>query len=398
MSKSLVTVGTDGFRDYVEISDGRTLNLGSVSVLKLVATLVKSPALCRLALDTFLREGRATIQADISQLEELLKPKRARWAGKDLISTDIREGRTVKATARDVSIVSQKLSALIKAFNQLSENPSPETLEGMKMASSNFRELVVAGVDSGLKHELLEFLENDTGMLRAKKSVIRSILKRPKYDHNFAKREWAKWVDDAVDEYSKEYDEDGKSLFPNALRDDLVEDLARKEEKLIEEGEYAHIKTASEESMEKEAAALSKSDWEKALKGDEAMLVKITKDIKTLEGGGEVQNLTLENAKKVKRDLEDVIKNKKKYLNSFKEASLVNEGLIHLVAAKTSEAFDIVHASEKKGTEIAKKDLHVISTKLDGIVKSASLESPELREELIHLAQKADQVRSYFEG
>jgi len=77
---TLVTVGTDGFRDFVELPDGRTFNLGSVSVLKLVTTLVKSGALARKALDTFLKKKRATIAVDIAAMEELLRPPRSRWA------------------------------------------------------------------------------------------------------------------------------------------------------------------------------------------------------------------------------------------------------------------------------------------------------------------------------
>ncbi len=76
----LVTVATDGFRNYVTLPDGREINLGSVSVLKLVASLVRGVNRCRKALDAYLKNGKTIISVDLQDLEELLKPKRSRWA------------------------------------------------------------------------------------------------------------------------------------------------------------------------------------------------------------------------------------------------------------------------------------------------------------------------------
>lgn len=166
--------------------------------------------------------------------------------------------------------------------------------------------------------------------------------------------------------------------------------------------------------MEKQAS-LSPEEWEKALKHDEDMLEQIRKDLKTLQSGGEVKNLTLDGAKGVEQGLEEVIKNKKNLLKKLKTASvetsgdsetmyklaasevpLVNEGLVHLVVAKVEAALKVVSSSSKKGSDLAKGDLHVISTRLDGIVKMASMEDPSLRSALLDLAGKADQVRSFF--
>ena len=79
----LVTVATDGFRDYAVLPNGREINLGSVSVLKLVATLVRGVNRCRKALDAYLKNGKTIISVDLQELEELLKPKRSRWACHD---------------------------------------------------------------------------------------------------------------------------------------------------------------------------------------------------------------------------------------------------------------------------------------------------------------------------
>ena len=79
----LVTVATDGFRDYVTLPDGREINLGSVSVLKLVSSLVHGVSRCRKALDAYLKNRQTIISVDLQELEELLKPKRSRWACHD---------------------------------------------------------------------------------------------------------------------------------------------------------------------------------------------------------------------------------------------------------------------------------------------------------------------------
>ena len=79
----LVTVATDGFRDYVTLPNGREINLGSVSVLKLVSSLVRGVNRCRKALDAYLKNGQTIISVDLEELEGLLKPKRSRWACHD---------------------------------------------------------------------------------------------------------------------------------------------------------------------------------------------------------------------------------------------------------------------------------------------------------------------------
>jgi len=117
---SLVTVGTDGFRDFVDLPDGRSFNLGSVSVLKLVTSLVSSPVLARKALDTFLTKGMATISVDLAALENLVRPPRSRWAGHEnrLISpvlrpTPFRGASTMSQTfLKQVSAIEAHLSVM----------------------------------------------------------------------------------------------------------------------------------------------------------------------------------------------------------------------------------------------------------------------------------------------
>ena len=67
------------------------------------------------------------------------------------------------------------------------------------------------------------------------------------------------------------------------------------------------------------SAETTKKEWEIALKSDEKMLAKIREDIKKLEKGDEVENLTLPNAKQVEKALSQVVENKKRMLSKFDE-------------------------------------------------------------------------------
>lgn len=249
---SLVTVATDGFRDYVELPDGRTLNLGSVSVLKLITSLVPSVSMCRRALDTFLQDGRAVIKGDIGQLEEILAPKRARWAtlGKGLIPTLPRQGEGMMQEQANTAVAS--FEGLLSTFDSLYQAPTPEALTEFRRTAAEFIALVSS----------------------------------------------------------------------------------------------AASEDASEQTEEPKEASVEKED-----------------------GGIKL---------------------------AASEVPLVNEGLVHLVVARVEAALQAVSSSSKKGSDVAKVDLHVISTRLDGIVKSASMGDPSLRTALLDLAGKADQVRSFF--
>jgi hypothetical protein len=66
---------------------------------------------------------------------------------------------------------------------------------------------------------------------------------------------------------------------------------------------------------------VSKREWQRALKTDEDMLVSLNANIKKLESGETVENLTLENAKLIKGGLEQVIENKKNLIKKFANLS-----------------------------------------------------------------------------
>lgn len=79
MARLLVTVGTDGFTDWVSLPSGQRLNLGPISVLHFVSK-VTSGRDVRHAMDAFLRDGQASLKIEEDQMWDLLTPVRARWA------------------------------------------------------------------------------------------------------------------------------------------------------------------------------------------------------------------------------------------------------------------------------------------------------------------------------
>lgn len=80
MAALLVTIGTDGTKDWVETPDGQKFALGSVSVLTLVSTFAKSSKIARRIVDVFLEKGAALLSVDEDGLWALLAPRRPRHA------------------------------------------------------------------------------------------------------------------------------------------------------------------------------------------------------------------------------------------------------------------------------------------------------------------------------
>jgi len=80
----LVTLETDGLRDYVKFADGNRKILGTVSVLSVVSKC--SPRReQRSALDAFNKNGSCVVTVDLDILEALVAPKYTKWANDLLI-------------------------------------------------------------------------------------------------------------------------------------------------------------------------------------------------------------------------------------------------------------------------------------------------------------------------
>jgi len=76
----MVTVGTDGVVDYVQVPDGQRYMLGPVSVLRLIVGSTKSARSARIALDEFLANGKAVVSVDLDRMWDLLPFRRARYS------------------------------------------------------------------------------------------------------------------------------------------------------------------------------------------------------------------------------------------------------------------------------------------------------------------------------
>ena len=125
MARVLVTLGTDGFTDWVQLPAGDRLNLGTISVLKLVASLAPSKRAARVALDAFLKEGEALVSVDEDRMWALFEPKRALWASDDgpFMAPDQRT-----ANREDVMSLHENLTKLethIQALNKAAANKLP---------------------------------------------------------------------------------------------------------------------------------------------------------------------------------------------------------------------------------------------------------------------------------
>lgn len=83
MSKILVTIGTDGIKDWVKTPNGRKFALGEHSILSFVTKLTPSSRAARIALDAFLKEGEAMLTVDETRLGDFFVPRRPRWASGD---------------------------------------------------------------------------------------------------------------------------------------------------------------------------------------------------------------------------------------------------------------------------------------------------------------------------
>lgn len=286
--RTLIVVGTDGFRDYVQLPDARTFNLGTVSVLHLVTELALNGVIARRALDTFLAKKRATLAVDMEKLAILLKPKRSRWAGigNELIpaisSTPSGTGKPMPQNSQfethlsSIETVLQyldrgsspSLAAQVGRVVQASvremiaccggcgdaghthehhQEPAPVVVQEPAIAPPPEVPVKLAAVDQDLKQEIAFFMDNEGSLVSKKKAVLTGLLRKMKagkYDAVQAKKAWESWVDAGVNSYAKEFKEDPKKIS-SQLREVLAKEVAENEKKAIDNGEYDHLKMAS---------------------------------------------------------------------------------------------------------------------------------------------------------
>lgn len=125
-----VTLGTDGFVDYVETPEGERLSLGRVSVLRVVSTFVGGRGRQRRALDEFNKHGTVTVALDLDALLAFLVPVRKRWAASPLIP---RGDRTMNPATH----IASKLTAASAVLDQISRGMT----SGQKPTTDTFKAL-----------------------------------------------------------------------------------------------------------------------------------------------------------------------------------------------------------------------------------------------------------------
>lgn len=418
MGRTLITVSTDGYRDFVTLPDGREFNMGSVSVLKLVLELASSARLARSALKRFMASKTTTLAVEMDALTVLLKPKRARWAcapedrlippafrgtmnaNKLSNQLDLIEAQIQKlAASQDPSgaqalrgMVAQILSPEVPAsFDQKLAAIEAIVQSGKPVVASELREkigglLQKTAVDEDAKRELALYMDNESKLYNQKKSILQNILRKMKsgkYDHKQAPKLWLYWVDEGAKMYVKEFGGDVKTTFPKALRESLAQELADDEKKAIEAGDYASIKVAGEDE-EDEQGQEKQAARDKHLPGKKGF---------TACGERAHDDTMVESVKDA-----TCFYCKQAWEKSHKSASTVEttevqDTLVRNLIAKVEVALTSVTASSKQNTTLAKQDLHEISTRLAHILSEPSENATS---QLLDLVTRADRIHTHF--
>ena len=122
MARTLVTVGSDGFVDWVQTPDGLKHTLGPVSVAQFVARLSNQPA--RAILDRFLRSGAAVFPVDLEQMWDLLKPRRVRMAVSPFMPSSDREARILEMDEKFFTEIEANITEAEKILGKLHQASS----------------------------------------------------------------------------------------------------------------------------------------------------------------------------------------------------------------------------------------------------------------------------------
>lgn len=437
MSLTLVTIATDGFRDYVSLPNGDTINLGTTSVLKLITEVVPFSADIRKALDTFLAKGTVTLAADHSALLKVLRPKKSRWAAHEnrFIPVGIQDPNGVW-NSMSTDLFSSKLASL-ETLVELGISEDTTTRVARQLVAA----LRVAAVDADAKRELELFIENEGRLAAKKEGILANLLRKLKsdsYNHSQAPKLWMYLVDEGAKMYAKEMGSgvgDAKNLFPKELRESLAKDMADNELELMKDGEYDHLKKASSSDADDiQQPIVDLSVAAPALLG--TLVASIEETFRTVESSSKP------NGHLAKRDLHIIstklaaMVDNPNLLDTSHHASTLpmemqQEGQkAHLLAgledlaekvakiqshfacgggcsghaqsevesllSKVEDTFQVVEASGKSGVNLAKKDLHTTTVKLASLLREGGVDSVEGQNALRNLSFNVSKIRSHF--
>lgn len=117
-TRLLVSVGTDGFTDWIRLPTGQKMNLGPLSVMSFVTKLIGAKRQGKQVIEAYLRQGEAMLNVDEDRMWDLLTPVRVRWAsgGSSFMALDSRTAR--KGTMTTIRTDLNNLERHIVALNQ----------------------------------------------------------------------------------------------------------------------------------------------------------------------------------------------------------------------------------------------------------------------------------------
>jgi hypothetical protein len=143
----MVTFGTDGFVDYVQVPDGQRYMLGPISVLKLITGLVPTRT-ARVALKEFVSSHQVMLSVDLDRMWAMLPFRRARFSS---TTNPLMQGHDRQAQIARYS-ESEKQTAMLKTASydtftanvELAEDivakvaATDEAIERLKTAGKRF--------------------------------------------------------------------------------------------------------------------------------------------------------------------------------------------------------------------------------------------------------------------
>lgn len=144
MPRTLVTLGTDGTNNWVQIPTGEKLSLGTLSPLDFVSKLSSGPVEARRVLNAFNGAGSAVVGVDMDRMWVLFRPNRTRWAGgpRSLDDGSFMASPSMKPanqqTERSMATIFEDLNAVEKHVEALKKQAS----EGKKATKEDLEGLV----------------------------------------------------------------------------------------------------------------------------------------------------------------------------------------------------------------------------------------------------------------
>lgn len=94
MNRVLVTLGTDGFTNWVKVPNGQKFSLGVCSPLRFVVELAAGGPAARRALDDFNQGVETMLSVDLDKMQEVLRGPRRRWGTVSFIDPEGEEPRS----------------------------------------------------------------------------------------------------------------------------------------------------------------------------------------------------------------------------------------------------------------------------------------------------------------